>query len=133
MVPKRIFTLQRMKLTGRDFSQPIPAGVQVPRRLGLLHVMTFEFDDLAAVSVLDGAAQPFWRPLVTAEAASKAGQNCVVNLHIFADPPHPFEGSMARMNYDHPEAVLGELMQLTQSPDLRLRLDKGLSYCSPRL
>jgi len=131
MVPKRIFTLQRMKLTGRNFSQPVPAAVHIPGRVGLLHVMTFEFDDLASLSVLDvsggsdqGVKKPLWRPLAPVGAAGRVQANCVVNLHIFADPPNLFEGSMARMNYAHPEMAFGELMRLTQSPELGFRLAK---------
>lgn len=135
LVPKNIFTLQRMQLDRNNFGQPIPATVQIPNRLGLLHVMTFEFDDLSSLCVLEEAADGSrdqrsvklpWRPMsVPNEVLGGTGQKCIVNLHIFSDPPHSFDGSMARMDYEHPTAAFGDLMRLTQVPELSFRYTKG--------
>jgi len=88
MLPKRIRTLQRMKVGGGYFA-PIP-----PR---------------PEPALVPGKSQP----------------HCVVNLHIFADPAHRFQGKMASMNDEHPMAAFAEVMRLTQVPELRLRLRKG--------
>ena len=132
LLPKRVWTLQRMKVEKSYFAKPIPSGVQIPDRIGGVQVLSFDFDDLSSLSVLEtsggaeGERKLRWQPLPEpSQVAAKGQPRCVVNLHIFADPPHRFEGRMASMNYEHPVTAFAELMRLTQVPELRLRLRQG--------
>ena len=131
LLPKRIWTLQRMKVEKSYFAKPIPSGVEIPDRIGSVQVLSFDFDDVSSLSVLEtsesGVTRKLsWRP--QPEPIRIAGNNQphrVVNLHIFADPAHSFSGRMAGMNYEHPMTAFSELMRLTQVPELRLRLRDG--------
>ncbi len=101
--PKQIETLQHMTLQSSNFVGQ-PTNVDVPRVLGLVHVLTYDLTpgEPPELDRLD------WIP------APSIIDEHTTNLHIFADPPARMR--TRAMTLEHPTEAFARLISLVLAP-----------------
>ncbi|MGO4884384.1 MAG: hypothetical protein ACLP59_26720 [Bryobacteraceae bacterium] len=87
-LPTAFHSLRPVDVDPAWFPTPPPC-FKVPLQIALVHVLTYEFEDAAALAILDGSGNKFpWSPEYNSTTKT-------VNLHIYSDPdanapPDPF-------------------------------------------